>query len=218
MLLWPLPSGCTDGSQLIDAGYGLLFKMHVGKALDKWLMDADHVELWESNKLTTSQRRSLTTQWAGEAAKKIDVETGVDYRRRLFEKSGLAITADGSDDNLINLEDMEGDISFLDAESTPEPFEDVLTASPAPADKEHPPDSSDEDDGSDEEEGGSRSGQNDEFTSLDVDDDLAEGENPLPPRNPRGVRPGRLSTYRTHRGAREAADIAAVGYRVAQGD
>ncbi|CAN0572255.1 unnamed protein product, partial [Laminaria digitata] len=91
----------------IDAGYGRLFKVHVGKALDQWLMDADHMELWESNKLTASQRRILITQWVGEAAKKIDIEMGVDYRRRLFEKTGLAITADGSDDNLINLEGME---------------------------------------------------------------------------------------------------------------
>ncbi|CAN0514932.1 unnamed protein product, partial [Laminaria digitata] len=86
----------------IDAGYGRIFKVHVGKAVDKWLMDADH-----SNKLTASQRRILITQWVGEAAKKIDIEMGVDYRRRLFEKAGLAITADGSDDNLINLEGME---------------------------------------------------------------------------------------------------------------
>ena len=80
---------------------------------------------------------------------------GVEHRRRLFEKTDLAISADGSDDNHINLEGMEGDIFFLDTDSTPEPFEDVLTASPAPTDEEHPPGASDEDDESNKERGGS---------------------------------------------------------------
>ena len=75
----------------------------MGKALDMWLLDAGQVELRESNKLTASQPRILITQWVGEAAKKIDVETAVEYRRRLLEKTGLPITADRSDDNLINL-------------------------------------------------------------------------------------------------------------------
>ena len=52
------------------------------------------MELRGSNKLTASQRRILMTQWVGEAAKKIDVEMGVEYRGRLLENTGLAITAD----------------------------------------------------------------------------------------------------------------------------
>ena len=32
-----LLAGCTDEIQPLDAGYGRLFKVHVGKALDKWL-------------------------------------------------------------------------------------------------------------------------------------------------------------------------------------
>ena len=68
------------------------------------------------------------------------------YRRRLFEKTGLAKTADGSDDNLINLEGVErGTYSFMDVDTTPEPLEDVLPISPAPADEENPPGSNDED-------------------------------------------------------------------------
>ena len=42
-LLWLLPAGCTDEIQHIDAGYGHLLKVQLRKALDKWLMDADHV-------------------------------------------------------------------------------------------------------------------------------------------------------------------------------
>ena len=101
-LPWLLPPKCTDEVQPVDAGYGRLFKVLVGKSLDAWLLNGDNVERLESNKLTASDRRVLITQWVGEAAKQIDSD--IRYRRRLFEKTGLAMTADGSDDNLINLE------------------------------------------------------------------------------------------------------------------
>ena len=49
--------------------------------------------------------------------KKIDVKMGVEHCRRPFKKTGMAITADGSDDNLINREGMEGEFSFMDVDS-----------------------------------------------------------------------------------------------------
>ena len=95
------------------------------------------VEKWESNKLTASDRRILITQGTGEAAKQIDRD--IRYHRRLFEKTGLAMTVDGNDDDLINLEGVErGTYSFMDVDTTPEPLEDVLPISPAPVD-ENPP-------------------------------------------------------------------------------
>ena len=151
-LLWLLPPKCTDEVQPVDAGYGRLFKVLVGKSLDAWLLNGGNVERWESNKLTASDRRVLITQWVGEAAKQIDSD--IRYRRRLFEKTGLAMTEDGSDDNLINLEGVEqGTYSFIDVDTTPEPLEDVLSISPAPADEENPPGSSDESESESEEEG-----------------------------------------------------------------
>ena len=108
------------------------------------------------------------------------MEMGVEYGRRPFERTGLAIIADGSDDNLINLERMERESSFMDADSTPERLEDVLPASPAPADEQHPPGSSDEEDDSDKDGGESNSGATDELATLDVDDELDQGGEPLP--------------------------------------
>ena len=157
-----------------------------GKVFDKWLLDADHVELWVSNKLTASQRRRLIAQWIGEAEKKVDLQIGVECLRRPFEKTCVAITADERDDNLINLEGMYGEFSFEDVDSTPEPLEDVLPASPAPADDGHPPSSSDEENDSDEEGGESTSGANDELPALDFDKHLAGGEEPLPLEIPTG--------------------------------
>ena len=191
-LLWLLPPKCTDEAQPVDSGYGKLFKVYVGKALDAWLLNGDNVEKWESNKLTASDRRILITQWTGEAAKQIDRD--IRYRRRLFEKTGLAMTADGSDDNLINLQGVEqGTYSFMDVDTSPEPLEDVLPISPAPADEENPPGSSDEDESETEEEGVMSGGQQirprpdvDELATLDIDDDIADDEALLPLEVPAG--------------------------------
>ena len=97
------------------------------------------------------------------------------------------MTADGSDDNLMNLESVErGTYSFMGVATTPEPLDDVLLISPAPADEENPPNSSDKD-GSETEEEGVRSGgenrprqEDDELATLDIDDDVADDEALLP--------------------------------------
>ena len=100
---------------------------------------------------------------------------------------GLVMTADGSDDNFINLEGVErGTYSFVDVDTTPEPLEGVLLISPAPADEENPPGSSDKDESGTEEEGVRSGGENrprqevDELAALDIDDGVADDETLLP--------------------------------------
>ena len=51
----------------------------------------------------------MIAQWIGEHPKTIDVEMGIEYRMRLFEKTGLAIAPDGRYYKLVNLEGMEGE-------------------------------------------------------------------------------------------------------------
>ena len=113
------------------------------------------------------------------------METGVYYRRHQFEKNGRTTTAGGRHDQLTNLECVEG-FSFIDADSTPKPLDDILPASPAAADVEHPPGSSDDEHDSEEEGGESNSGANDELATLDVDDYFDEGEELLPLEVPTG--------------------------------
>ena len=180
-LHWISPPKYTDELQPVDVGYGKLFKVYVGKALDGWLLNGDNVEKWASNKLTAADRRILITQWIGEAARQIDRD--VRNCRCLFEKTGLAMTADGSDNNLINLEGVElGTYSFMDVDTTPEPPEDVLPISPAPADEENPPGLSNEDESETEEEGVRSGDENrprqevDDLVTLDIDDDVADDE------------------------------------------
>ena len=98
-----------------------------------------------------------------------------------------------SDDNLINIEGVEqGTYSFMDVDTTPEPLEDVLAISPAPADEENPSDSSDESESESKEEGvksggGGRPRQDvDELATMDTDDDVADDEVLLPLEVPAG--------------------------------
>ena len=101
------------------------------------------------------------------------------------------MTADGSDDNLINLEGVEqGRYSFMDVDTTPEPLEYMLSISPAPTDEENPPGSSDESESEEERVksgGGTRLRQDvDELATMDTDDDVADDEVLLPLEVPAG--------------------------------
>ncbi|CAN0495319.1 unnamed protein product, partial [Scytosiphon promiscuus] len=51
----------------------------------------------------------LPTHWTGEPVEKF-IRTS--YRRRLFERTGLAKTADGTNDNLINPKGLDGPFTF----------------------------------------------------------------------------------------------------------
>ena len=73
----------------------------------------------------------------------------------------------------------------MDADKTPEPLKDVLSASPAPA-NEHPTGSSDEENDSDKKRGESNSGANDELSTLHVGNDFDKGEELLPLEVPTG--------------------------------
>ena len=117
-----------------DAGYGRQVKLEVGKALEAWLEKGDNVEKWDTNKLSASDRGILLTNWVGDAVAKVDSDQL--YRRRLCEKTGLAMTADDTDDNLINLEGLDGPCTFMDTGNDKEPWEDEQPF--PPADEEHP--------------------------------------------------------------------------------
>ena len=115
--------------QSVDAGYRRLVKVRVEKALEAWYEEGDNVEKWDTNKLSSSDRRVLLTHWVGEAVAKLDSDQL--YRRHLFDKTGLMMTADGTDDNLINLEGLDGPYTFMNADDSREPRDDVQPFSPA---------------------------------------------------------------------------------------
>eukprot|EP00903_Cladosiphon_okamuranus_P011389 g10732.t1 len=115
-LAWYFPANTTDELQPVDAGAGRMLKVEVGKQQDAWLEQSDNIERWESNDLTASDRRVLITQWVGSAMQKLDDRE--EYRFRLFEKCGMAMTVDGSGDDRINLEGLDKPYSFMSEEDS----------------------------------------------------------------------------------------------------
>lgn len=94
------PTRCS-----IFTGPGSFLKCEVGKQPDEWLEQSDNLEKWEPNALTASDQRVLITQWVGAAMDK--AVNRPEYRFRLFEKCGMAMTVDGSGDEYINLEGVD---------------------------------------------------------------------------------------------------------------
>ena len=117
--------------QTVDAGRRGLVKLEVGKALKAWYMRQRGKVGY--NKLFPSDRRVLLTHWVGEAVAKVDSDKL--YRRRLFERIGVAMTADCTDDNLINLEGLDGSYTLMNAGDGREPRDNVQPFSHA--DEEH---------------------------------------------------------------------------------
>jgi hypothetical protein len=103
-LAWFLPPGCTDFLQPVDAGAGRTIVSLYMEAQDIWLDKDENLELWETCKLTASQRRILMTQWLGAAWDKFNSAHFDRARFRWFEKTGALMTADGSRDDQITPE------------------------------------------------------------------------------------------------------------------
>ena len=96
-LVWFFPPNCTDFLQPVDAGAGAVIGMLYLRAQDRWLDKDANLELWES-KMTASQRRVLVTQWLGAAWEAFLSPDYDEARLRYFQKTGCAMTADGSAD------------------------------------------------------------------------------------------------------------------------
>ena len=87
----------------VDAGYGKIFKGLVAYQHYEWLANDENLDLWLGNSgtLKAKNRRILITHWVGEAHRQIMTDKYKHCRRRFFERTGCLITADGSDDAMI---------------------------------------------------------------------------------------------------------------------
>ena len=74
-------------------------KKLMGVELDKHL-ETGHLEKWQ-HPLRASERRILLTQWLANAWHRIDNSEYPGGRRKLFERTGLLMTTDGGDDDLV---------------------------------------------------------------------------------------------------------------------
>ena len=103
-IVYMLPENHTDKLQPIDAGCGRMMKLKIGAAMETWLEEEDNLDKWQDN-LLASDRRILMTQWAGKAWSELC--SNQTFFKRLFEKTGCMITADGTDDFKISPQGLE---------------------------------------------------------------------------------------------------------------
>ena len=105
--------GLTDGTDLwqpADAGYAQVLKTLISREHQDWLDRDDNADRWFQNEkpYTAMERRILITNWAGEAWKKLSKPEYDNLRKSCWLKTGCLLTADGSDDNLVKLEGLDG--------------------------------------------------------------------------------------------------------------
>ncbi|CAB1107437.1 unnamed protein product [Ectocarpus sp. CCAP 1310/34] len=78
----------------------------------EFLGHEENLRLWETNRLSAGARRILFVRFVARAVARMDARPG--YRHRLFEKTGLAMMADGSLDDRITPEGVVGAYNFMD--------------------------------------------------------------------------------------------------------
>ena len=89
--------------QPVDRGLGRHIKLYLGQEMDEWLEDDDNLDKWENPKggLSASDRRILLGNWFYKATMRA-LEGSA--KRKYFEHAGALLTADGTEDDLIQLE------------------------------------------------------------------------------------------------------------------
>ncbi len=107
---WFLPPCKTDYFQPVDAGAGRHLKKLMADALDA-LLENDTALLdrsrWCSGALAASEVRVLLTRLVGGAFESMCAAKANPFRR-YFEKTGCLLAADGSGDNLVAPEALDG--------------------------------------------------------------------------------------------------------------
>ena len=109
-LVWYGLAGGTDLWQPVDAGYAQVLKTLISREHQDWLDRDDNADRWFQNEkpYTAMERRILITNWAGEAWKKLSKPEYDNLRKSCWVKTGCLLTDDGSDDNLVKPEGLDG--------------------------------------------------------------------------------------------------------------
>ena len=75
-----------------------MIKKKIGEQMEKWLEKEENLEMWHDS-IPAKTRRVLMTKWAGEAWRELSSDE--DFVKKLFEKTGCLMTADGEDDEKV---------------------------------------------------------------------------------------------------------------------
>jgi len=82
-----------------------LLKYLISVEFEEWLEIDENLDLWETGKLTASEKRILVTRFVGSAWEKLF--SNPNYTpRAYFEKTGCLLCLDGSEDSKVKIEGM----------------------------------------------------------------------------------------------------------------
>ncbi len=97
-------AGCTSLVQPLDVSFNKPFKVAVERLSTKHMQD--NLDAYQNGNINASARRVLFTKWVGEAWE--EISRNKEMVIRSFKKTGIAIAADRSEDNEINIEGLTG--------------------------------------------------------------------------------------------------------------
>ena len=110
-LVWYGLKNGTDLWQVVDAGVAQLLKNLIAIEHNEWLDIDENADPWfcHKKKFTSSERRILITHWGGKAwekltSPKLTSPKYASFIRKCWQKTGCLMTADDSDDKLIQPE------------------------------------------------------------------------------------------------------------------
>ena len=95
----PVPPDCTNLVQPLDVAFNEEFKAAVSHHQDEHVREI--LELYLNSSLTASNRRILITKWVGAAWEEASQKK--EMVRHAFEKCGISVPIDGSNDSAINI-------------------------------------------------------------------------------------------------------------------
>jgi hypothetical protein len=120
-----IPPGCTGFVQPLDVAINKPLKNRI-KELSEIHYD-NYMEEWENHKYTVGERRILVTHWVGQAWREFHKDKkSKELIVKTFEKLGLSLAVDGSQDEKLHVKDMP-DIQVGDWTRQEEVLLDVIT-------------------------------------------------------------------------------------------
>ena len=125
-----VPAGTTSLVQPVDVVFNKPFKAAIEKMTTIHLQE--NLNDYVTGKISASQRRILFTKWVGQAWEELSANK--DMIVRSFEKCGISVPIDGSEDSTIKIEGLEdytvgaeSDDKVADDET--DPFEELNVGS-----------------------------------------------------------------------------------------
>jgi hypothetical protein len=119
-----VPAGTTSLIQPVDVVFNAPFKAAVEREATKHLQE--NLNSYVEGRINASERRVLFTKWVGAAWEELSSKTEMIVRS--FEKCGISVAPDGSEDEKINvngLEDYSVESDYdVESDDSEDPFSD----------------------------------------------------------------------------------------------